>query len=617
MELYFLKNNIAEHHPAENIRFDYTCDVLCVGAGCGGIYAADAAAREGADVILIENSENIGGMHICGNVLGYYYGAEGGSYTEDDINSRNETIFFSDTVLPEQKQMHLTKRLKKSGVKLYCAHTPVGIYFEENRAVGLKVFNGTECIHIKAEMIIDATSDGHIIRMCPVAIRYGRPVDGKTAPFTVRTQFISDGVYHTNNFDSGYVNHYDSRDFSKKTILAHAKSTKFIHQGEYISLASLTGIREGLSFDGEERITYTDIILNKQPEKVLFYAYSDLDKHGHDLAMEEDMYQNWRGISNLSTVTARIAVPMGSVVPRGLCGIVTACRCLSCDSYSQSAVRMNRDMFRIGECVGTAAAMAVKNHVPFLEIDYDAYVEKVRNYGCFDGDAQKSFGFHFPGNNMPYTPVVFDVDMNLHLLDTETPGVAIWSCFISDNRPESAEKVCKKLEEATTDLSRYNCGIALGIMEDKRALPVLREIIEKRDCFYFKDCRRTNQFRTAIAVCLMGRVGEAADAQLLCEIIFNDSEYENTMYHTLKPDYLYYAGTDCNFVYFDVFTHACMALVKIYKRNCLNVKDLHEKFKTLFADEKIIRRVTDSKADAPTHIEIADFQKYILKMTEE
>ena len=101
------------------------------------------------------------------------------------------------------------------------------------------------------------------------------------------------------------------------------------------------------------------------------------------------------------------------------------------------------------------------------------------------------------------------------------------------------------------------------------------------------------------------------------DIIFNDSEYENTMYHTLKPDYLYYAGTDCNFVYFDVFTHACMALVKIYKRNCLNVKDLHEKFKTLFADEKIIRRVTDSKADAPTHIEIADFQKYILKMTEE
>ena len=64
--------------------FDIECEVLCIGAGCAGMYAALAAAREGADTVLIENDDAIGGMHILGNVIGYYYGANGGSFESDD-----------------------------------------------------------------------------------------------------------------------------------------------------------------------------------------------------------------------------------------------------------------------------------------------------------------------------------------------------------------------------------------------------------------------------------------------------------------------------------------------------------------------------------------------------
>jgi len=58
-------------------------------------------------------------------------------------------------------------------------------------------------------------------------------------------------------------------------------------------------------------------------------------------------------------------------------GLVTAGRCLSCDTYIQSAVRMNRDMFRMGECVGIAASMAALAGEDFLEMDYRKYFMRV------------------------------------------------------------------------------------------------------------------------------------------------------------------------------------------------------------------------------------------------
>ena len=592
---------------------DYKCDILVVGAGCAGVYAAYSARREGADVILVENDENIGGMHVQGNVHGYYYGAKGGTFEEDDVICRNNDVYIGKGTFPFLKQALYTKRLAESGIKMLCGHTPTGIIFDGDTAVGLRVFDGEKKVYIGFGMIIDATSDGHIIRMTNVPKKYGREIDGKTVPFTVRTQYMKDGKYIAVNTDSGFVNQYDCAEFSKKTIIAHSNASRYIHSGEFIGVASHTGVREGLTYEGEEKLKYEDIILDNPPEKVLFYAYSDLDKHGHDTALDDELYQTWWVISNLATVTARIPVPMGAVVPKGLKGIVTAGRCFSCDSYAQSAVRMNRDMFRMGECVGIAAAIAVKSECGFTDIDYDKYIETVRKYGCYDGDITKKFGFDYPGGNEPYKAVVFGYENDKHLLKTETPGVAIWSCFINKDDSNMREELYNTAVNSEDNLTKYNHAIALGVTGDERALPLLRKCIEERDCFWFKDCRRSNQFRSVIAVCLLGRLGDLSDASLLEEIIFNDSEFDKEMYHTLKPDYLYYKDPDRNFVYFQMFTHACMSLVKIYKRSSGNIEELKKCFEILFSDDKIIHRVTHEDEHSPAYIEISDFIKYILK----
>ena len=155
-------------------------------------------------------------------------------------------------------------------------------------------------------------------------------------------------------------------------------------------------------------------------------------------------------------------------------------------------------------------------------------LRRVSARGCFAGDSSRAFGFHAPNGKLPYRPVTFDLTAALPLLSSETPGVAIWSCFVAPDRASAAELV----------------------------------------------------------------------APLLC-----------------APDYLYCSESNRNFVYFDLFTHAAAALLKLSRREGLDMRALHGDFERLFSDETVIRRVTDAPPDSPIYIEIADFQKYLLRMT--
>ena len=109
MILSALENGKVTQTVCNTPAFDYHCDVLCIGAGSAGVYAADSAARMGADVILCEIEENIGGMSVCGNVTSYYYGMRGGSHEEDDAKSKRDTVFATNLEHWEQRQIRCTE----------------------------------------------------------------------------------------------------------------------------------------------------------------------------------------------------------------------------------------------------------------------------------------------------------------------------------------------------------------------------------------------------------------------------------------------------------------------------------------------------------------------------
>ncbi|MBO7292856.1 MAG: hypothetical protein J6V07_02865 [Clostridia bacterium] len=64
-------------------------------------------------------------------------------------------------------------------------------------------------------------------------------------------------------------------------------------------------------------LTCRDVLTGNAPERVLFYAYSDLDRHGYDRAIDDELFQSFRVVAGLATLTVRIRVPMGAIVPCG------------------------------------------------------------------------------------------------------------------------------------------------------------------------------------------------------------------------------------------------------------------------------------------------------------
>lgn len=616
--LSILENSEVKRIPMEKVDFSRSCDVLCIGVGAAGSYAAMAAAREGVSVIALERDENIGGMPVNGRVVGYYYGARGGSFEELDREALERQALFAGArgETPDLRQTIMTEYFDRYGVDLIGGATVTGVYFEDDRAVGVRVWVDGQYKNIHSKMLIDATSDGYIIRMCHVETYFGRPLDGKAVPFTVRTEFLDDDdVVRYDNGDSGYCDQYRAAPYSQKILTAHAAAAGAIRKGKtFLSVAPVCGVREGVRFLGEQTLCYEDIIMDRAPEKVLFYAYSDLDKHGHDLALDEELFQNWWCVSNLATVTVNIPVPLGVVVPRGLRGMVTAGRCLSVDSYASSAVRMNRDMYRLGECVGIACAQAVTEDCDFMNIDYDCYVKRAEHFDCFAGEREKHFGFHFPGKNKPYTPVDFHMDAEeiLQRLGTDCPGAAIWSCFRYGD-DALAERLIEALDDKESEHLRKNAAIALGIMGRRESLSTLRELVMDRDCFYYQDCRRSNQFRSAIAICLLGRLGDREDIRLLSEIVLKDEEFQKPLYHTLAPDYRYCGLTECRYVLFQHFTHAAMAMVKLAERFGVSLADTFEARFTGESRDRIIAAITSRPPTAAFYGEIWDFMEYVRK----
>ena len=626
MILHMLENGAVVKTKEPLSHFERECDVLVVGAGSAGCYAADSAARLGARVILCEISENIGGMSVIGGVTTHYYGSPGGSFEEDEGKIREDTVFHTNKMHWEQRQIHLVKRLTESGVEILCRHSVIGLLIDGKNVVGARVFDGKRCFDIKAHITVDATSDGHLMRLTDVKKSYGRESDGGFVPFTVRAHYVKEGKLAAYNKDSGLVNHYDKFEFSKKVIMARANAAKLLKNDEFVNFALQTGVREGLTFEGEDTLCYEDVLLGKRSDRVLFWAYSDFDRHGSERASEDELFQNWFVISNLSTVMVGIPVPIGAVVPKGVGGLVSAGRCLSVDTYLQSAVRMNRDMFRMGECVGALAALAAKNNVGFLDVDYGEYLSVVSERGCFG--KKDRMGFYFDNSYKWYSDKMkslgrpvdpkypvgkairerldFDLEKNLHLLKTDAPGVAIWSAFISDERKKVSEILFECLVTAESELYRYNSAIALGILGDACALQPLREIVERRDCFFFTDNRRSNQFRSVVAICLLGRLGTRDELPLLFDVLSRD-ESEREMYHTLEPNYLYGTDTLRNTLYFQILTHATEAIIKISKRCGISAKELREKFSDVFSDGYILRRITSAPVGTPQYDETAGF----------
>ncbi len=389
-------------------------DVLVAGAGPAGVSAAITAAREGASVILVEQSGNVGGIATEGLMSHWTGNTEGGFYEEilarssdTDVNDRE----MQKVINPEKLKTVLLEMLEEAGVKLLLYTFACEPVMEGDRIKGIIAENKSGRGAILAKIVVDASGDGDIAARAGAPYYTGRETDGKMQPATIMFKVagvdVERGVFPGGFEDhlaipagdiqklgeehlpapAGHVLLYrttlpgvvtcnmtnctdidgtKAEDLTRATIVCRKQMDAIVNfLREYvpgfekcylISSASLVGIRETRHFKGEAQITQEDILQARVFEDwVVAKAHFNFDVHnitgsGLDETGAQKKFGQKKGYT----------IPYGCFVPLKVENLYLAGRNISGTHMAHSNYRVMPICANMGQAVGVAAAMCVK-----------------------------------------------------------------------------------------------------------------------------------------------------------------------------------------------------------------------------------------------------------------
>lgn len=191
-----------------------SADVAVVGGGSSGIAASTAAARNGADVVLIERYGFLGGTSTAGLVGPFMtsYSADGkeqvvaGVFQEliDRMVALDGAVDPSETEAGsrwasfiELGHAHVTpfdaETLKMAALEMVCEagvrirfHTSfVDCLMEDHRISGIVVHDKAGLGLVRAKVVVDTSADGDVSVRAGAPATLGRPSDGKMMPVTL------------------------------------------------------------------------------------------------------------------------------------------------------------------------------------------------------------------------------------------------------------------------------------------------------------------------------------------------------------------------------------------------------------------------------------------------
>lgn len=537
--------------------FDGEYDVIVAGLGTAGTAAAMRLGGFGLRVLGVESLASPGGTVTNTGIWKYYYGAQGGVYRKIDERFGE---YSADGMLPDAHNLigmlSDDDLITASGADVLYGSLVCGVYMTGNRVRGVRLLTPDGERSYSAEYVIDCTGDGSVAMSAGCEMRCGREEGKPFMPYCnvrlyVKKTDAGDRLAYK-NYDSGFVDQYDPFEYGRCAV-SSCTSPAYLREnyaeGERIlSVQPHLGIREGRSVVGRETLRLGDIAAGRITDKPLFWSYTHLDDHAVESAFYDDDYVRWIAVCNLWRTAIEFPVPAGTMLPRGVDGLITAGRMISADMSISKGFRMIRDVYRSGEAAGLLAALAVKEGVSPEELPYEKLRDELCATGCLgDGDC-----FRFADRKGHRLGRYESVEA---LLEDFASPFAGWAVFCA-SRLEELSPIRAALGSPDKRI-RFNAARALGAAGDRSdALnAVLLEMLTDRDGLN-DDCLHAHPYSVcAAAICGLCEVREAIP--VLLDIIASD---ECARACVFTPDEFCH---DRGELYVQYYTHARRALRRI------------------------------------------------------
>ncbi len=381
--------------------------VVVCGGGPSGLIAAVAAARSGADTLLVERYPFLGGNGTAGLMTCYNgfrnqrppealqtvkgipaeYIAElvrlGGIADEDPYPKEKHHVASGDLPYcigfdPEAAKVAALNLIRKEGVKLQVHSYVVAPMLDGSRVTGVIVESKSGRQAIAADVVIDATGDGD------VAARAGAPFMGPAkkgdrmgmslmyriggVPASVKGPFggvrIGDRVVRWGPGFGG--NGLDVENLTRAEVETRLKLWDEVQamrkepgmESVYLmQTATAIGVRETRRILGEYVVTEEDAINGRRFPDVIAISSNPMPSyHG------KRFFFNHEGFD----------IPFRALIPKKVDGMLLTGRCISCEQAPFQSARSMAPAMAIGHASGSAAAMAAMANVPPRRLDVKA-----------------------------------------------------------------------------------------------------------------------------------------------------------------------------------------------------------------------------------------------------
>ncbi len=396
--------------------FELHTDVLVLGSGPSGFAAAYTAAKNGAEVILVEQSGDVGGISTSGLMSHWTGSCDSPLFNEilrrsAEKNEGGLKNKITNIIDPEKLKTLYLEMLDEVGCRVMLYTFAEDAICDGDKVLGATVINKSGKTDIYAKITIDATGDGDIAARAGAEFILGRESDNKMQPATLmfkvggvdysRAVFLGsfESTYETENgelqalakqhipYPAGHILTYKTtlpgivtcnmtnaieidgtcaEDLTKATLTCRKQMDDIVrYLREFvpgyencfvISSASLIGIRETRHFKGKYTLTEQDILEAKVfDDYVVKDAYFNFDVHnitGSGL--------DKTGVQKHFSQTKGYTIPYRCLLPEVKENLLLCGRNISGTHMAHSNFRVMPICVGIGEAAGAAASASVK-----------------------------------------------------------------------------------------------------------------------------------------------------------------------------------------------------------------------------------------------------------------